>query len=185
MSSKASVATSIVLKKKKQTKSRSTCWGNISEYHWPVSSKNDVWLNHSSQTPFYNKKSFYSKLEAAKFSYNPLSPVQTDTTLSANVGSCCVHLHVAKGSTVFKHCATSPNNMQQDVQTDTTCNIQQCWELLANNVLSIYTGLYSVKQILASVYWYNLVSVKGWLFILIACDGIWNLYVKIWDEMPP
>ena len=28
--------------------------------------------------------------------------------------------------------ATISNNMQQGVQTDGTCNIQQCWELLAN-----------------------------------------------------
>ena len=31
--------------------------------------------------------------------------------------------------------------MQQVVQTDATCNIQQCWELLANNVASVCTGL--------------------------------------------
>ena len=31
--------------------------------------------------------------------------------------------------------------VQQEVQTDTTCNIQQCWELLANNVASVCTGL--------------------------------------------
>ena len=31
--------------------------------------------------------------------------------------------------------------MQQDVQTDATCNIQQFWELLANNVTSTCTGL--------------------------------------------
>ena len=31
--------------------------------------------------------------------------------------------------------------MQQGVQTDATCNIQQCWELLANNVASVCTGL--------------------------------------------
>ena len=30
--------------------------------------------------------------------------------------------------------------MQQGVQTDATCNIQQCWELLANNVASVCTG---------------------------------------------
>ena len=30
-------------------------------------------------------------------------------------------------------------NMQQGVQTDTTCDIQQCWELLANNA-SVCTG---------------------------------------------
>ena len=37
--------------------------------------------------------------------------------------------------------ATTSNNMQQGVQTDVTCNIQQCWELLANNVGSFCTGL--------------------------------------------
>ena len=31
--------------------------------------------------------------------------------------------------------------MQQGVQTDATFNIQQCWELLANNVMSVWTGL--------------------------------------------
>ena len=31
--------------------------------------------------------------------------------------------------------------MQQGVQTDATCNIQQCWGLLANNVASVWTGL--------------------------------------------
>ena len=30
--------------------------------------------------------------------------------------------------------------MQEDVQKDATCNIQQYWELLANNVASICTG---------------------------------------------
>ena len=54
-----------------------------------------------------------------------------------NVGGCCVRLHVAKSLNGFKLCAaTPPNNtqqMQQDVQTDSTCNIQQCWELLTNN----------------------------------------------------
>ena len=30
--------------------------------------------------------------------------------------------------------------MQQGVQMDATCNIQQCWELLANNVASICMG---------------------------------------------
>ena len=37
--------------------------------------------------------------------------------------------------------ATTRNNMQQGVQTDATCNIEQCWELVANNVASICTGL--------------------------------------------
>ena len=35
---------------------------------------------------------------------------------------------------------TLRNNMQQGVQTDATCNIQQCWELLANNCVRL-TGL--------------------------------------------
>ena len=37
--------------------------------------------------------------------------------------------------------------MQQGVQTDATCNIQQFWELLANNVVSVCTGLYGGNQI--------------------------------------
>ena len=37
--------------------------------------------------------------------------------------------------------ATTYNNMSQGVQTDAKCNIQQCWELLANNVASVRTGL--------------------------------------------
>ena len=53
-----------------------------------------------------------------------------------NVGSCWL-----KNLTGFKLCATTSNNMQQGVQTDVTCNIQQCWELLANNVGSFCTGL--------------------------------------------
>ena len=54
-----------------------------------------------------------------------------------NVGSCGVRLHVAKGLTGL--CATK---LQQSVETDAThSNIQQCWELLANNVASVCTGL--------------------------------------------
>ena len=33
------------------------------------------------------------------------------------------------------------NNMQQSVQMDTTYNIQQCWDLLANAVASFCKGL--------------------------------------------
>ena len=36
---------------------------------------------------------------------------------------------------------TLRNDMQQGVQTDTRCNIQQFWELLASNVASVCTGL--------------------------------------------
>ena len=49
-----------------------------------------------------------------------------------NVGSCSVRLFVAR-LTGFKLNATTRNNMQPGVQTDATCNIQQCWVLLANN----------------------------------------------------
>ena len=55
-----------------------------------------------------------------------------------NVGSCWL-----KSLTGFKLWATTSNNMQQGVQTDATCNIQQCWELLANIVASVFTGLYT------------------------------------------
>ena len=53
-----------------------------------------------------------------------------------NVGSCWL-----KSLTGFKLCPTTSNNMQQGLQTDATCNIRQCWELLANNVASVCTGL--------------------------------------------
>ena len=47
-----------------------------------------------------------------------------------NAGNCYVRLSVAKSLTGFKLCATKSNNMQQGVQTDATCNIQQCCVLL-------------------------------------------------------
>ena len=34
---------------------------------------------------------------------------------------------------------TTPKNMQRGVQTDAACNIEQCWELLANNAGSVFT----------------------------------------------
>ena len=39
---------------------------------------------------------------------------------------------------------TTRNNMQKGVQT---CSIQQCWELVANNVASVFTGLYAVLHL--------------------------------------
>ena len=51
-----------------------------------------------------------------------------------NVGSCWL-----KSLTGFKLCATTSKNIQQGVQTDATCNIQQCWELVDNNVASVCT----------------------------------------------
>ena len=41
---------------------------------------------------------------------------------------------------LFQQHGTTSNNMQQSMQTDATCNIQQCWELLANNVASVCAG---------------------------------------------
>ena len=40
----------------------------------------------------------------------------------------------------FQPLHTTPNNMQQGAQTDAIYNIQQCWELLANNVAPVCTG---------------------------------------------
>ena len=37
--------------------------------------------------------------------------------------------------------ATTPNKTQKDMQMEATCNIQQCWELFANNVASVCVGL--------------------------------------------
>ena len=51
-------------------------------------------------------------------------------TEQINVGSCWF-----KSLTGFKLCATTPNNTQQGVQTDATCSIQQCCELLASREL--------------------------------------------------
>ena len=58
-----------------------------------------------------------------------------------NVGIRCIRLQVVERLPGFKLCATTLNNMQQGAQTDATYNIQQFWELLANNVGSIRTGL--------------------------------------------
>ena len=55
-----------------------------------------------------------------------------------------------KSLTGFKLCATILNNMQQGVQTDATCNIQHCWELLANNVTSICKRLKAWSPLLTA-----------------------------------
>ena len=49
---------------------------------------------------------------------------------------CCVRVHGDKSFTGLKLCATTPNNTQQHASgcaNDAACNIQQVWELLANN----------------------------------------------------
>ena len=40
--------------------------------------------------------------------------------------------------------------MLQGMETDATCNIQQCWELLANNVASVCTVLKHKKLIITA-----------------------------------
>ena len=70
--------------------------------------------------------------------------VQTDPTLLRYASAIteqkkCWELLAEK----FDRFQTSRNNMQQGVQTDATCNIQQCWELLVNNVASVCTEPYT------------------------------------------
>ena len=77
--------------------------------------------------------------------------------LANNVGSCSVLLHVANSLTDFRQILR--NNSQpkattcnrSSVQTDATCNFQQCSKLLANNATSVCTGLY-VKPVAVSYF---------------------------------
>ena len=67
--------------------------------------------------------------------------VQTDPTMVRHASAIteqkkCWELLAEK----FDQYQTLCNDMQQGVQTDTRCNIQQFWELLANNVASVCTG---------------------------------------------
>ena len=58
-----------------------------------------------------------------------------------NVGSCCVHLHMAKSLISFKLCATTPNNTQQHCNNiATTCNRVCQWtqHVTFNNVESCW-----------------------------------------------
>ena len=71
--------------------------------------------------------------------------VQTDPTLLRYASAIteqkkCWELLAEK----FDWFQTFRNNMQKGVQTDSTCNIQQCWVFLANNVASVCTGLKSL-----------------------------------------
>ena len=70
---------------------------------------------------------------------------------------------VAKSLTGFKLCATTPNNTQQGVQTDATCNIQQCWELLAYNVASVCKGLNESYRAVSSFLYKVLFFIQGGL----------------------
>ena len=69
--------------------------------------------------------------------------VQTDPTLLRYASAIteqekCWELLAGK----FDRFQTLRNNTQLH---PTTCNIQECWELLANNVASVCTGLHSGK----------------------------------------
>ena len=70
--------------------------------------------------------------------------------------------------------ATTSNNIQQGVQTDATCNIQQCWELLANNVASVCTGLNFVYTIVA-----------GFATHCASRDGALHPRSKVWSSTTP
>ena len=51
---------------------------------------------------------------------------QLSTMLGLVGQQCCARLHGAKSLTGFKLCTTTRNNTQEGVETDATCNIQQC-----------------------------------------------------------
>ena len=72
--------------------------------------------------------------------------VQTDPTLLHYASAITEQIRMLrscwlKSLTCFKLCSTTHNNLQQGVQTDAHCEIQKCWELLANNVACICVGL--------------------------------------------
>ena len=73
--------------------------------------------------------------------------VQTDPTLLRYASAIteqkkCWELLAEK----FDRFQTLRNNMQQGVQTDATCNIQQFWELLHTNVASVCMQPYCLEQ---------------------------------------
>ena len=70
--------------------------------------------------------------------------VPTDLTTPNIVGPTMLGVVASVLTVVWKlmqQLPTKCNYMQQGVQTDGKSNIKQCWELLANNVASICTGL--------------------------------------------
>ena len=70
--------------------------------------------------------------------------VQTEATTPNIVACCCVRVAVV--SKRMQKLPPACYNMQQGVQTDGTCNIQQCWDLLANNVTLFARGFKMVKN---------------------------------------
>ena len=74
-----------------------------------------------------------------------------------------VGLKVCPVSNFAQQLSTIRSNMQQGVQKDATRNIQQCWELLANNVASVCKGVKVPFLCLATWYYdcvYYQVSLK-------------------------
>ena len=53
--------------------------------------------------------------------------------------------NVGRAVQKFDRLQTLRNNMQQSVQTDATCNIQQCWELLGTKLRPFARGLILVN----------------------------------------
>ena len=79
---------------------------------------------------------------------------------------CCVCLYRAKSLTGFNwtlhnNTQTSSNNMQQGVQTDAICSIQQCWEFLANHVASVCAYLDNQEKLKSKGYTIFLGGVGG------------------------
>ena len=78
--------------------------------------------------------------------------------------------------------------MQQGVQTDATCNIQQCWELLVKNVASVSTqpNTHLLLLLQPLVVWLSVVTVNDanepppkW--ILREFTPPWNVYMGKFD----
>ena len=60
----------------------------------------------------------------------------------------CMLLKVWPVSNFAQQLRKTCNSMQKGVQTNAICNIQQCWELLVNNVVSVCThGAYGFRNL--------------------------------------
>ena len=78
-----------------------------------------------------------------------------------------------------QHAITS-NNMQQGAQTDATCEIQQCWKLLANNVASVCTGLNDLNNDLFKFKYLDIRrSPSSWLCGL-STPPVWFEWSALW-----
>ena len=96
-------------------------------------------------------------------------------TMLGVVASVGAWLKVWPVSNFAQQLPTTRNNMQQGVQTNATCNIQQSRELLANNVASVWTGLFGYDQLIFKVYpltWDNLSLENITMCCLLFCG--WN-----------